>query len=171
MKIGRADLAAFTVTGVVLIFCGRGLTLRNAPSPLEGTFVPRFVRPVLLAPFGLGIAVILAACMGGSARTEPPAASLPAGTFAVEAKEYSFTPSTLTVPAGEVTFQVKNSGQEEHEFKIFQGDTVVGEVEGLVPGLTKDLKVPLVTGEYQFKCLLNGHDQLGMTGTLTVTGS
>jgi iron uptake system component EfeO len=94
-----------------------------------------------------------------------------AGTVAVEAKEYSFTPSTISVPAGEVTFQVKNSGTEEHEFEIFQGETVVDEIEGLVPGLTLDLTVPLTAGEYQFKCLLNGHDQLGMTGTLTVTGS
>jgi uncharacterized cupredoxin-like copper-binding protein len=40
-----------------------------------------------------------------------------------------------------------------------------------VPGLTKDLTVTLAAGEYQFKCLLNGHDQLGMTGTLTVSES
>ena len=136
----------------------------------------RFARPARLATFGLGIAAILAACGGGGASTSGPgasvpAASLPAGTYAVEAKEYSFTPSTISVPAGEVTFQVKNTGIEEHEFEIFQGDTVVDEIEGLVPGLTKDLTVTLAAGDYQFKCLLNGHDALGMTGTLTVTGS
>jgi iron uptake system component EfeO len=132
--------------------------------------VSRFARPARLATFGLAIAAVLAACGGGNATSGPPA-SLAAGTFAVEAKNYSFTPSTLSVPAGDVTFRVTNTSTEEHEFEIFQGDTVKDEIEGLVPGLTLDLTVPLEPGEYQFKCLLNGHDQLGMTGTLTVTGS
>ena len=130
----------------------------------------RFGRPALgFAPI-LGIALAVAAC-GGTPSSSGPAASLPEGTIAVEAKEYSFTPSTITVPAGNVTFSVHNVGSQEHEFEIFQGDTVVDEVEKLVPGLTKDLTVPLQAGEYTFKCLLSGHDQLGMTGTLTVTGS
>lgn len=140
----------------------------------------RFARPARLASLALGAAAVLAACGGttptsGPGATGPaatsPAATLPAGTYAVEAKNYAFTPSTISVPAGEVTFQVTNTGTEEHEFEIFKGDTVVDEIEGLVPGLTLDLTVTLEPGEYQFKCLLNGHDQLGMTGTLTVTGS
>ena len=74
------------------------------------------------------------------------------------------------MPAGEVTFRVRNAATEEHEFEIFQGETVVDEIEGLVPGLTKDLTVTLAAGDYTFMCKLNGHDQLGMKGTLTVTG-
>jgi uncharacterized cupredoxin-like copper-binding protein len=31
--------------------------------------------------------------------------------------------------------------------------------------------VTLEPGEYTFVCKVNGHDQLGMKGTLTVTGS
>jgi iron uptake system component EfeO len=134
--------------------------------------VSRFARPAPLATFslGVGLAAIVAAC-GGTTSSSGPAASLPEGTVAVEATNYAFTPSTISVPAGEVTFRVSNGGTEEHEFEIFQGDTVKDEIEGLVPGLTKDLTVTLTAGEYQFKCLLNGHDQLGMIGTLTVTDS
>lgn len=135
----------------------------------------RFARPARLVSLALGAAALIAACGGTTPTSGPgatgPAATLPAGTYAVEAKNYSFTPSTISVPAGEVTFQITNAGTEEHEFEIFKGDTVVDEIEGLVPGLTKDLTVTLAAGDYQFKCLLNGHDQLGMTGTLTVTGS
>jgi uncharacterized cupredoxin-like copper-binding protein len=69
-----------------------------------------------------------------------------------------------------VTFSVKNAGSEEHEFEIFKGETVVDEVEAIVPGLTKGLTLTLVAGDYTFVCKLNGHDQLGMKGTLTVTG-
>ena len=132
--------------------------------------MPRFARPARLAAVGLGAAAVLAACGGGTATSGPPA-SLPAGTIAVEATNYKFTPSTISVAAGEVTFRVRNAGSEEHEFEIFRGETVVDEIEGLVPGLTKDLTVPLTAGDYTFVCKLNGHDQLGMTGTLTVTGS
>jgi iron uptake system component EfeO len=137
---------------------------------LEGTLVSRFARPARLASFGLGLAALLAACSGTNP-SSGPAASLPEGTVAVEATNYAFTPSTISVPAGEVTFRVRNAANEEHEFEIFEGETVVDEVEGLVPGLTKDLTVTLAAGDYTFVCKLNGHDQLGMKGTLTVTGS
>ena len=124
-----------------------------------------------LAALALFSLVALAAC-GGSTPTGAPSSAgpstMPSGTIAVEAKEYAFTPSTITVPAGEVTFSVKNAGTEEHEFEIFKDTTVIDEIEGLVPGLTKPLTVTLEAGTYQFKCLLNGHDQLGMVGTLTV---
>ena len=129
----------------------------------------RFVRPARLASFGLGVVVALAAC-GGTTSSSGPAASLPEGTIAVEARNYAFTPSSISVPAGEVTFRVRNAAAEEHEFEIFQGETVKDEIEGLVPGLTKDLTVTLAAGDYTFMCKLNGHDQLGMKGTLTVTG-
>jgi iron uptake system component EfeO len=117
------------------------------------------------------VALVLAACGGGSGGSAAPPTALAPGVVAVEAKEYQFRPSTLTVPAGSVTFSVKNAGTEEHEFEIFEGETVVDEIEGLVPGLTKDLTVTLEAGAYTFACKLNGHDQLGMKGTLTVTGS
>jgi len=134
--------------------------------------VSRFGR-LSLASLALATAAVLAACGGSTPPSSGPAASLPAGTYAVEAKDYAFTPSSLTIPAGDVTFRVNNVGTQEHEFEIFKGETVVDEIEGLVPGLTLELKVSaadLPPGEYTFKCLLNGHDKLGMTGTLTVTG-
>ena len=132
----------------------------------------RSARPIgrLGAAATLVLAVALAAC-GGTTSSVAPATPAPSGTVLVEAKEYAFTPSTITVPAGAVTFSVRNAGSEEHEFEIFKGETVVDEIEGLVPGLTKNLSVTLEAGAYTYVCVLNGHDQLGMKGTLTVTGS
>jgi iron uptake system component EfeO len=118
------------------------------------------------------VALAFAAC--GTGASQPPAGSPtapPEGTILVEASEYKFDPSAITVAAGAVTFSVKNVGTVEHEFEIFEGETVVDEVEGLVPGLTKDLTVTLEAGDYTFVCKLAGHEEQGMTGTLTVTGS
>ena len=118
----------------------------------------------------LALAAAFAACGGGTTPTAGPVTPVPSGVLAVEAKEYAFTPSTITVPAGSVTFSIKNVGTQEHELEILQGDQVVSKVEAIAAGLTKDATVTLAAGEYTFLCKLNGHDQLGMKGTLTVTG-
>ena len=118
------------------------------------------------------LAVVLTAC-GGSSGAPAASGSAPAsgapGVVKVTAREMQFDPSTITVPAGEVTFQVTNSGTIEHEFEIFKGDTVVDEVEGLVPGVTLPLTVTLQAGDYTYVCKLAGHEEAGMKGTLTVT--
>lgn len=115
----------------------------------------------------VGLLFVAAGCGGTAASTGAPT-PVPSGTVAVEANEYRFTPSTITIPAGTVTFSVRNTGSDVHEFEVFKGEAVVDEIEGLVPGLTKDLTVTLAAGAYEFMCKLNGHDQLGMKGTLTV---
>jgi iron uptake system component EfeO len=116
------------------------------------------------------LSVTLAAC-GTGATAGPTGGATDAGSthvVPVEAKEYQFTPAEVDLEAGSITFRVHNGGTEEHEFEIFRGDQVVDEIEGLVPGLTKDLTLTLEPGEYTFFCKLNGHDVLGMKGTLTV---
>ncbi len=169
---------------------------RSTPTPLEvlaylGYLIPvltAFVwggrtRPKAVVPAATALSVailmvVLAGCSSGSSPAPsataspatPAGASGAAGTVAVSAKEYGFDPSTLTEPAGAITFAVTNNGTQEHEFEIFKGDTVVDEVEGLLPGITQDLTVTLAPGDYTYVCKLNGHDQLGMKGTLTVTG-
>jgi high-affinity iron transporter len=128
-------------------------------------------RLALLGPTSVALAALLAACGGGGAASAGPPTPVPSGVIAVEAKEYQFAPSAITVRAGATHFSVHNAGAQEHEFEIFKGDQVIDEIEGIVPGLTKDATITLEPGEYTFMCKLNGHDQLGMKGTLTVTGS
>jgi iron uptake system component EfeO len=129
---------------------------------------PRMVAS--LVALAIVPALAFAACDGSTASSGTPTA-VPSGVVHVDAAKdgpYTFTPSSITVPAGKVTFSVRNAGNEEHEFEVFKGETVVDEIEGLVPGLTKSLTVDLAAGDYTFVCKLNGHDQLGMKGTLTV---
>jgi iron uptake system component EfeO len=122
----------------------------------------RFGAPVA----AVALLVAVAACSGATGESGAPADG---PTVAVSAIEYAFEPSTITVPAGDVTFEVTNDGSEEHEFEIFEGETVVDEVEGLVPGLSRSLTVALEAGDYTFVCKLADHEEQGMTGTLTVT--
>ena len=122
-----------------------------------------------LAALTASTVVILAACGGSNPSAAPSRGPLASGSIAVEASDYKFTPSTLTVPEGTTTFVITNAAGQEHEFEIFLDDTVIDEIEGLVPGLTKELPVTLLPGEYTFVCKLNGHDLQGMKGTLTVT--
>ena len=74
------------------------------------------------------------------------------------------------MPAG-ASPSTSRTGAVEHEFEIFKGDEVVDEVEGLVPGLIATLTVTLEPATTRSSCKLAGHDQAGMKGTLTVTGS
>lgn len=192
-ELGEAGLlsntgVAFDLNGVLADTSPLGSVLhglfgyRSAPTVLELLGYLIYLVPVLILfmldrplfqrsavaslALALAAAVLLAACSSGPIASVAPA---PSGAVALEAKEYRFTPSTLTVPAGDVRFWVRNTGTVEHEFELFKGDAVVGEIEGLVPGLVKEKVINLATGEYTFMCKLSGHDQLGMKGTLTVT--
>ncbi len=126
------------------------------------------MRPLLSLALVLGLAAVLAAC-GGPAGSNAPQPSAE-GVVNVDASEYRFAPAAISVPAGAVTFRVRNVGAIEHEFEIFKGEAVVDEIEGLVPGLVKDLAVTLEAGDYTYVCKLAGHEEAGMKGTLSVTG-
>ena len=138
--------------------------------------MPRPDRPARLrrghgpaVALAMMLGAVLAACGGPAAPAGSPT-PVPSGVVALDAKEYAFSPAALTIPAGPARFSVRNAGSLEHEFELFNGDQLVGEIKGLTPGLTRDLAVTLAAGEYTFICKLSGHDQLGMKGTLTVTG-
>ena len=160
---------------------------RSSPTPLEVIVYVAYLLPVLYlfvwggrsravgtaaaATVTMTLALVVAACGGaGASATSGAPGSAATGTVKVVASEYKFDPATLSVAAGSITFEVTNNGTEEHEFEVFKGETVVDEIEGLVPGLTRTLPVTLEAGEYTYVCKLAGHDLAGMTGTLTVTG-
>ena len=128
---------------------------------------------IRLAPLARVAALAVAAAFAVGCGADQPSGSptpVPSGVIAVNALEFKYEPATLTVPAGEVRFAIRNTGNIEHEFEIFKGDTVVDEIEGLLPGQTKELTVTLEPGEYTYVCKLAGHEEQGMKGTLTVTG-
>ncbi len=124
-------------------------------------------RATPMAGLAIALGVGLAACGGSGAG----GTSVPATVVQISAFEYAFDPSTVEVDQGKVTFEVTNTGTVEHEFEILDADgAVVDEVEGLVPGLTRDLTVDLQPGTYSYVCQIAGHEEAGMKGALIVDG-
>jgi plastocyanin len=85
-------------------------------------------------------------------------------TIDVNEYEFGFTLSKDTIPAGKVTFVMRNTGGLMHNFDL------VGGREGpfLGPGQTATMSVELKPGMYLYVCSVKYHAAQGMQGTLTV---
>ena len=150
---------------------------------------------------GLLSALVLAACSSGSESPapagSPPAAGSPAaGAIAVTLQEWAVLPSSESAAAGDVTFQVSNTGPEDvHEFVVLKTDLdagalptddtgavveggegieVVDEIEDIPVGESQDLTVSLEAGKYVLLCNIysadeqEAHYELGMRTNFTV---
>jgi len=95
---------------------------------------------------------------GGAASTGGPASTgatgTGAGTVTVSSTADSCELSARTAPAGRIVFSVTNDGTAPTEFYLYNedGQLIVGEVENVGPGLTRDLTVNVPAGQYQTAC-------------------
>jgi len=106
----------------------------------------------------------LVAILGVVAGPSLPARSHTTGTaVTVTASEFKFKLSKTSVPAGSVTFTVKNAGHVGHDFKIGGKKTAM-----IKPGKSAKLTVTLKKGKAAYLCTVPGHAAAGMKGTLTV---
>lgn len=76
------------------------------------------MKPRRLTTMGIALAALaslVAACGGGSEAVTPDEN----GQVVIELSEFEFSPSQITVTAGqEVTFVLRNVGEKEHEFMV-----------------------------------------------------
>lgn len=95
----------------------------------------------------------------------------------IAASEFAYSPATLTIPAGETTtLTVRNAGQTLHDWTIVDGPGIPADapVEQrayrvvVEPGVAATIELDLPPGVYGFVCTVDGHEKLGMVGTLTV---
>lgn len=122
-------------------------------------------------------AVVLAitACSTAPSGTAAASAS-PSGAsgVAVRLQEWAVVPAATTTTAGDVTFQVTNTGPEDiHEFVVIKTDLepgalptdptgavteagagieVIGEIEDIPVGASQELTVALQAGKYVLLC-------------------
>lgn len=122
---------------------------------------------------GAGLTVALAVAVGGLAAyvyllREPPQpqASGPAVTT-VTVTASGCEPAELSVEAGRVTFEIRNSSQRVLEWEILDGVMVVDERENIAPGLSQRLTTRLEPGNFAITCGLLSNPR----GRLVVTPS
>lgn len=151
-------------------------------------------------------ALALVGCGGGDegeqTAAQPPTTQAPPTTarttVAVTLQEFSVTPAQASAPAGQVTFQAKNTGPEdEHELVVLRTDLdpgglptkpdgsvdeegagleAVGEIEEFKVGTTQSKAFDLAGGRYVLICNVvekdegktEAHYQLGMRTAFTV---
>ncbi|WP_206053833.1 iron uptake system protein EfeO [Nocardioides iriomotensis] len=82
-------------------------------------------------------------------------------TLAVTSTDDGCDVSSTEAPSGTLTFKVENAGSKVTEFYLLDQDglRIVGEVENIGPGLTRNLVVTAPTGKYVTAC------KPGMKGT------
>lgn len=120
--------------------------------------------------FGVGVAAPSGGGGGGATTTNTTTTT--AGnvgsaqtTVTVNMVDYSFQLSQSTIPSGKVTFVIKNSGNDVHNFDIngVKSGTL------LSPGQSETWTVSLAPGQYLYTCDVPFHVDRGMTGTFQIT--
>lgn len=108
-----------------------------------------------------------------------PAAPAPARAPApllVDAQEWSLTLSRGEVPAGRVSVQFVNRGEDDHDLRFQRLDRRsrrTGPTQSLpvtLPGALSERVVRLAAGRWRLWCTLDGHAGRGMRATLRVRG-
>jgi plastocyanin len=117
---------------------------------------------------GIATLLALAALAGCGSAGAPVRSSSP--SFTVTLDDYLIRPQEISVPKGRpLTITVINRGRLGHTFRIRRGEThVLLAVTTIAPGDSKTATIKLEPGRYTMFCALANHEELGMSGTLTV---
>lgn len=113
-----------------------------------------------------------------AAATASPAAT-PAGPQVIsmialeDGEKYSYDQMALTAKIGELTIKLSNKAGNARPHTIAIRDAAgkeVGRSERVASGANGEMKFTLAeAGNYQIFCVLQGHEDKGQKGTLTVT--
>jgi len=119
----------------------------------------------------LALSAGLAACTDNNP-TASQGGSASAGPLTVAATDTECTVSAQQAGSGNLAFSVTNGGSKVNEFYLLGEDglRIVGEVENIGPGLTRDLVVRAVPGKY-FTACKPGMVGEGIRAPFTVTDS
>jgi len=90
-------------------------------------------------------------------------------TVSVSAFDFGYTLSPSSVPCGTVTFNMRNTGNAEHDF-VVEGLVGQGRTAVVDSGGTTSTTATLTPGTWTYYCSVPTHRGLGMEGRLTVTG-
>ena len=100
------------------------------------------------------VAVLTATSACSLTESNSAKSSQGAGTITVDSSADSCKLTATKAPSGNVAFKVKNTGNEVTEFYLYgeDGMRIVGEIENVGPGLTRNLVVRAEPGKYITAC-------------------
>jgi iron uptake system component EfeO len=110
-------------------------------------------RGVVSAAICTALAVpLLSACTENQAPQAADSANPRAVT--VQATDTECKLSATTAPSGNLTFSVFNGGSKVTEFYLYGADgrKIIGEVEDISPGVSRDLVIEATPGQYVTAC-------------------
>lgn len=90
----------------------------------------------------------------------------------VQESEWDLTLSRAVVEPGQVIVEAVNNGEDPHDLKLVRegsGEEPL-DLGGLTPGEIRAATFGLAAGSWKLYCSLPGHEALGMSATLAVTG-
>jgi plastocyanin len=127
----------------------------------------RFLFPALL----IGLVACSAPADGPTGSESSPSGAPAADGLAVSVADFMIDPSDLEAAGPTVTMHVTNDGPTPHNLTIRdEADEIVAATADLRVGESETLSAELEPGTYTIFCSLAGHESLGMSGTLIVTG-
>jgi len=97
---------------------------------------------------------LLAACTDNAKPATDAADNGDGRAVTVSASDTACTVSAATAPSGNLRFSVTNAGTKVNEFYLLAADgmRIIGEVENIGPGLSRDLVVTAAPGRYLTAC-------------------
>lgn len=145
----------------------------------------------------MAVGLMMAACGGSTGEDGGGGGSSEGTTVNVVVNEWSVVPTPAKVPAGKVTFVVKNEGEDLHELVALKTDldptmlpldsmgdvdeeaagvTNVGEIEDIEAGKSGEFTIDMTAGKYAIICNISmaegmtveHHYMLGMRAGFTV---
>lgn len=170
-------LASMLVLGALatflplLVLAIRASRRAEAPTPAPPGrargYAAAGLTAVMLA-VAVGVAVDPAALSLGSSAAAGAESTGETTTVEVVAKGMRFTPSTISVPAGNrLVLVVTNDGDDVHDLALDSG----AKTRRLSPGETARLDVGVVGRDLEGWCTVVGHRQMGMVLHVKVAGS
>lgn len=111
-------------------------------------------RRILPTMIALTAISLLPACGGESTTADAPTVDIQLGRFTI-------IPGELTVPAGALALRVTNVDNIVHNLVVAGRGT-----RQLAPGATQTIQIDTQPGEYRMWCDVQGHAEMGQTGTL-----
>jgi plastocyanin len=93
-----------------------------------------------------------------------PVRPIPVTALQVRESEFHLSMSRTAAPAGEITVQQINTGQDQHDLVVERVDGASSQIRfpELRPGEMETRTISFTPGRYRLFCSLPGHDSSGM---------